>query len=273
MDTAARETGGVLVAMLNISNLQVAYGEHVVLNDVSLLVARGEILALIGPNGAGKTTIIRAVSGTLPAVSGKVVIDGKSVTQLSTTARARLMAVVPQARQMGGAYTVRQAVMMGRTAYMSWLGRESMDDLKAVDQALEQTHLVAFSDRQIAKLSGGEQQRVLLARALAQSTPVLLLDEPTNHLDLRHQINLLRLVKKLVREKKLAVIFAMHDLNLVSAIADKVALLVDGEINAMGTPGEVLTCEIISHAYGVDVEVVQHPKSGVPMIISNLTSE
>ena len=252
--------------MLSISNLCVKYGEKTALQDVTLAVEPGQIMALVGPNGAGKTSLIRAVSGTVTMHSGTVTIHGQDVWHLSSPQRARLMAVVPQARQLGGAYTVRQAVMMGRTAYMGWLGRESKGDEEVVETALTQTHLTGFADRQIARLSGGEQQRVLLARALAQETPVLLLDEPTNHLDLRHQTDLLRLIRKLVKEKQLAVVFAMHDLNLVSAIADRVALLVDGHIDALGTPGEVLTADKISAAYGVKVSVVQQAESGNAII-------
>jgi len=255
-----------LVDMLTITSLQVAYGAKVVLKDISLDVSPGEILALIGPNGAGKTTLVRAVSGTTPVLSGQIRVDGRDLSELSTAQRAKVLAVVPQARQLGGAYSVEQAVMMGRTAYMSWLGHENETDRVAVQLALQQARLEDFAHRQIAQLSGGEQQRVLLARALAQSTPVLLLDEPTNHLDLQHQTNLLSLVKKLAEEKQLAVMMAMHDLNLVSFFADKVALLVDGELKQFGTPQEVIQAGHISEAYQTPVEIVSHPVTGVPII-------
>ena len=255
-----------MVDMLTITSLQVAYGSKVVLRDISLEVSPGEILALIGPNGAGKTTLVRAVSGTTPILSGQIYAKEKDLSELTTAERARILSVVPQARQMGGAYTVEQAVMIGRTAYMSWLGRENESDRAAVCLALQQAQLQDFADRQISQLSGGEQQRVLLARALAQSTPVLLLDEPTNHLDLHHQTNLLSLVKRLTEEKQLAVMMAMHDLNLVSFFADKVALLVDGELKHFGTPQEVIQTEYISEAYQTSVEIVSHPVTGAPII-------
>ncbi len=252
--------------MLETLSISVAYGVITVLQDVSLEVAPGEILALIGPNGAGKTTLVRAISGTVSLKSGQILVDGDDLSQLSTVQRARVLAVVPQARQLGGAFTVEQAVMMGRTSYMSWLGRESESDQAAVRLALQQTNLEDFAQRPIAQLSGGEQQRVLLARALAQSTPVLLLDEPTNHLDLQHQTNLLSLVKKLVQEKQLAVIMAMHDLNLVSFFADKVALLVNGRLISSGTPQEVIQADYIGEAYQTPVEIVSHPITGAPII-------
>jgi iron complex transport system ATP-binding protein len=252
--------------MLKIDSLTVAYGDTVVLQEVSLAVHPGEILALIGPNGAGKSTLIRATSGVVPIVSGRVSVNGQELAGLSHSQRAKILAVVPQARQLGGAFSVEQAVMLGRTPYLNWLGQEGEADKAAVRLALEQTSLDTFADRQIAKLSGGEQQRVLLARALAQSTPVLLLDEPTNHLDLQHQTNLLSLVRKLAREKQLAVLMALHDLNLVSFYADKVALIVDGELRCTGTPAEVIRTEQISAAYRTAVEVVSHPVSGAPII-------
>lgn len=252
--------------MLKIDSLTVAYGDKVVLRDVSFEVLPGEILALIGPNGAGKSTLIRAATGVVPVKSGQVSVDGQNLTNLAHNQRAKILAVVPQARQLGGAFSVEQAVMMGRTPYLNWLGQEGEADKAAVRLALEQTCLDAFAERQIAKLSGGEQQRVLLARALAQSTPVLMLDEPTNHLDLQHQTNLLFLVKRLARENQLAVLMALHDLNLVSFFADKVALLVDGELRSLGTPQEVICAEHISAAYRTPVEVVPHPVTGAPII-------
>ncbi len=252
--------------MLKIDSLTVAYGDKVVLRNVSFEVLPGEILALIGPNGAGKSTLIRAASGVVPVVSGQVSVDGHDLTIMAHNQRAKILAVVPQARQLGGAFSVEQAVMMGRTPYLNWLGQEGETDRAAVRLALEQTCLDAFADRQIANLSGGEQQRVLLARALAQSTPVLMLDEPTNHLDLQHQTNLLSLVKNLAKQKQLAVLMALHDLNLVSFFADKVALLVDGELRSLGTPQEVIRAEHISAAYRTPVEVVPHPVTGAPII-------
>ena len=252
--------------MLKIDSLSVAYNNKTVLRDISFLVSPGEILALIGPNGAGKSTLIRAVTGVVAVRSGRVSVGGEDLANLSPAQRAKILSVVPQARQMGGAFTVEQAVMMGRTPYLNWLGKEGEADKAAVRLALQQTCLEPFANRQISKLSGGEQQRVLLARALAQSTPVLLLDEPTNHLDLQHQTNLLSIVKRLANEKDLAVVMAMHDLNLVSFFADRVALLVDGELKGLGTPHEVIRADQITTAYQTPVEIVSHPVTGAPII-------
>ena len=252
--------------MLKIESLTVAYGSKTILHDISFAVQPGEILALIGPNGTGKSTLIRAISGVISIKSGDVFSNGENLADLTIRQRAKTLSVVPQARQLGGAFSVEQAVMMGRTPYLSWLGQESEADKAAVKLALEQTSLEAFADRSIAQLSGGEQQRVLLARALAQSTPTLLLDEPTNHLDLQHQTNLLSIVKRLAKEESLTVLVAMHDLNLVSFFADKVALLANGNLECLGTPEEVIRAENISAVYQTPVEIVKHPVTGAPII-------
>ncbi len=252
--------------MLKISNLSVAYGQNIAIQDISFEVNPGQILALIGPNGAGKTTLVRAVSGLISPKSGQISVDGHKISDIPTGERARILSVVPQARNLGGAFTVEQAVMMGRTAHMGWLGRACQYDRDAVQLALEQTNLLDFVHRSISKLSGGEQQRVLLARALAQSTSVLLLDEPTNHLDLQHQTSLLSLIRQLTREKQLTVMMALHDLNLVSFVADQVALIVDGKLQCVGTPEEVLSPENISLAYNIPVDIVSHPRTGSPII-------
>lgn len=253
--------------MLKIENLQVGYGRRAVLKGIDLAVAAGEVAALIGPNGAGKTTLMRAVSGVLPAQGGQVLVDGVELAKLSPAQRAGRMAVVPQAHDLPGAFSVRQTVLLGRTPYLGWLGRARPEDERAVDWALERTRLASLKDRCIGELSGGEQQRVLLARALAQDTPILLLDEPTAHLDLQHQSILLNLVQELAREHNLAVLMALHDLNLAALYTSRVALLVNGKIQAAGAPDQVLTPEILTRAYQVPVHVVAHPDYGTPLVL------
>jgi iron complex transport system ATP-binding protein len=266
VDFAASQNGGLLVN-LEIRGLTVKYGTQTALSNINLSVKPGEILAVIGPNGAGKSTLIRAISGILPVQTGEVVYGDYDLTALSNAARARILGVVPQAHQLGGAFSVAQTVMLGRTAYMSWLGRAQPVDEAAVQWAMQQTAVDSLADRRNAELSGGEQQRVLLARALAQKTPVLLLDEPTNHLDLQHQINFLSLVRDLTRRENLSVLMAMHDLNQVSTYADRVAFLVGGKVLALGEPGDVLTIENIIAAYQIPVEIIHHPEYNTPLIL------
>ena len=253
--------------MLVIDNLSVSYGSRSVLKNVSLMVKSGEVLALIGPNGAGKSTLIRAVSGVIPAVHGKVRTNGDDFDSLNPMQRARYLAVVPQAVSLPPAYTVWETVLLGRTPYLGFIGQTSQVDEDLAWRALKRVSADKLADRRVGELSGGEQQRILLARALCQSTPILLLDEPTAHLDLQYQVSLLDLVHDLANQDKLAVLLALHDLNLAARYADKIALMVAGEIQIVGTPAEVLKPELISQAYCLPVQVVEHPLNGGPLVL------
>jgi iron complex transport system ATP-binding protein len=237
----------------------VAYAERQVLKDVSLDVQNGEVLALIGPNGAGKSTLMRAVSGVIPLQRGRLRTDGLDLAALPPLQRARHLAVVPQAAALPPAFTVWETVLMGRTPYLNFLGQVSRQDEEISRNALARVDALGLAERRIGELSGGEQQRVLLARALAQSTPILLLDEPTAHLDLQYQVSLLELVRGLAQRDDTAVLIAMHDLNLAARYADRLALLSEGSIKAMGTPRQVLRPDLISKVYHLPVQVVPHP--------------
>ena len=253
--------------MLEVNSLSVAYGKRIALESISLSVQPGEVLVLAGPNGAGKSTLLRTISGVLPARNGYINVDGRDLASLSPAQRARYLAVVPQARNLPAAFTVYQTVLLGRTPYLGWLGQATSQDHAQVRLALDRTQTLELADRRVGELSGGEQQRVLLARALAQSTPVLLLDEPTTHLDLHHQSHLLNLVRGLASQHHLAVLMALHDLNMAGIYADRIALLVGGRLQALGTPIEVLTEPILSDVYSVPLHVVPHPEYGSPLIL------
>jgi len=253
--------------MLEVKNLSVAYGARQVLREVSFDLPAGCILAVIGPNGAGKTTLIRALSGIVRPQSGQIRVDGRDLGLLSAPERARHMAVVPQARQLPPAFSAWETVLLGRTPHLNWLGQTSRQDEAIARQAMERTSTSGLADRPVGELSGGEQQRLLLARALAQAAPILLMDEPTAHLDLQFQFGLLEEVRNLARQDNLAVLVVLHDLNLVARYADRVALLVDGQARALGTPAEVLTGELLSEAYHIPLEVLHAGKSGGSYII------
>jgi iron complex transport system ATP-binding protein len=253
--------------MLKIEGLSVFYGARRILQAVSLDVQSGQVLALIGPNGAGKSTLVRAVSGIIPVQAGKVGADGTDLFSLPAMRRARYLAVVPQAVSMPPAFTVWETVLLGRTPYLNFLGQISEKDEQIARLALQRVDALDLAERRVGELSGGEQQRVLLARALVQSTPILLLDEPTVHLDLQHQVSLMDTVCSLAHNDNLAVLVALHDLNLAARYADRVALLVAGEVKAAGTPRQVLTPELISEAYHLTVRVVPHPFADVPLVL------
>jgi iron complex transport system ATP-binding protein len=252
--------------MLKIQNLSVSYGSRRVLHQVSFDVQSGEVLALIGPNGAGKSTLIRAVSGVIP-YSGHIRTNGDDFASLSAMQRAKYIATVPQAVALPPAYTVWETVLFGRTPHLGFLGQPSQKDEEIARQSLTRVSALPFADRPVGELSGGEQQRILLARALCQSTPILLLDEPTAHLDLQYQVGLLELVHELAHRDKLAVLVALHDLNLAAHYADRIALMVAGNIKAMGSAKEVLQPDLIQEAYCLPVQVVKHPFLDIPLIL------
>lgn len=212
--------------------------------------------------------MIRGASGVLAPYSGRVFVGGQDLETLPPRKRAQIVAVVPQAVQLPETFLALDVVLMGRTAHLGWLGQESESDRRIAQAAMRQTGTLAFAERQVGELSGGEQQRVLIARALAQEPGVLLLDEPTAHLDLKHQDEVLRLVRALVEENDLAVILTLHDLNLVARFTDRVALLSDGMIRKIGSAREVLVPQELAAAYGIAIYVTDHPIHGTPLILS-----
>ncbi len=253
--------------MLRLEDLHAGYPQRPVLQGITLSVPPGRVTALLGPNGAGKTTLIRALSGVIARVQGRARWQHTDLLSLPPPQRARYLAVVPQARQLPPTFTVRQAVALGRTPYLGWLGTPGPKDRAAVERALALTDLRPLADRLLGHLSGGEQQRVLLARALAQETPVLLLDEPTAHLDLRHQVAILALVQRLARQQGLAVLLVIHDLNLAARFADQVALLHHGHLVALGSPQAVFTPQRLAAVYGLPVQVVHLPGQAAPWVV------
>ena len=252
--------------MLRIQNLSVSYSSRRILHDISLDVQSGEVLALIGPNGAGKSTLIRAVGGVIP-YTGHISTNGDELASLSSIQRARYVATVPQAVALPPAYTVWETVLFGRTPHLGFLGQPSRKDEEITRQSLQRVNALPFAERRVGELSGGEQQRILLARALCQSTPILLLDEPTAHLDLQYQVGLLELVNELAHQDNLAVLVALHDLNLAAHYADRIALMVAGVIKAEGKPEQVLQPQVIEEAYCLPVKVVRHPFLDLPLVL------
>jgi ABC-type cobalamin/Fe3+-siderophores transport system ATPase subunit len=264
--------------MLTIEALTAGYGNKIVLEDITLSVENGSVVALIGPNGSGKTTLIRAASGVLPLIGGEIRIEGKAIHALGEQERARLVSVVPQGRGLPPAFTVREVVALGRSPYLNWLGQYSQKDLEIVEGALLQTDLVDLAERPISELSGGEQQRVLLARALAQETKVMLLDEPTSHLDLQFQVNIMERIHRLAhpesaeneKEPGRAILVVVHDLNLLNLFVDRVVLMVKGKIIAAGSPEEVLDEEILSKAYHIPLHILRDRQTGKTAILPRL---
>ena len=238
-----------------------AAAAHIV-RDVSLHVAQGELVGLLGPNGSGKSTLLRMIYRILKPASGSVEVSGSDVWRSSARDNARAMAVLAQENTSEFELLVRDVVLMGRTPHQSPFARDSAEDFHIVAQALERVDAKYLSERMFSTLSGGEKQRVLMARALAQQAPLLVLDEPTNHLDVRHQFELMNLIRSL----GLTALAALHELPLAAHYCDRLYLLKDGVLVAQGTPSEVLTPEIIADVYGVRALVRPSPRSGKPLI-------
>jgi iron complex transport system ATP-binding protein len=226
---------------------------------------------LIGPNGSGKTTLLHTLAGLLPPQAGDVAWDGRSLLALGRRERARVVALAPQrAEEAAWPLTVREAVALGRAPHRGWFRPLTAADDAVVERSMERLGVTDLSQRLLPTLSGGELRRVLLARALAQSPRVLLLDEPASFLDLHYQAELLGIVRRLALEERVAVVLTVHDLALVAAVADRVALLAHGRLQGVGTPGEILSAERLVPVFGPHLEVLAHPRSGGPLVLPRL---
>jgi iron complex transport system ATP-binding protein len=242
--------------MLEIRDLCVRYGPIHVLNQINLQASKGEVVGIIGPNGSGKTTLLKTITNVVKAISGTVYIDGIDVNEMKRNEIARSVAVVSQVVSINFEFTVEDIVLMGRTPYIK--GSEGIQDINIVRDAMKKTNTLYLRKRLITQLSGGELQRVIIARALAQEPNILLLDEPTSHLDITNQIDILNLVKNAAR-KGMLVLAVIHDLNLAAYYCDKIYLLQDGELISTGTPVQVLTSPNIKRAFNISVDVINNP--------------
>jgi iron complex transport system ATP-binding protein len=243
-----------------------AFNGKPVLKQVTLRLAAGKMVGVIGPNGAGKSTLVKLLSRLLTPTSGKIWLNGQGLADWSLAKLARALAVVPQDAGLPPTFTAWEIVLMGRTPYLGWLGREDERDRSIARRAMEQTNTWLLADRLISQLSGGEQQRVLIARALAQEPQILLLDEPTAHLDINYQVETLELIVRLTKELRLAALAIFHDLNLAAQYCDELVLLHQGQIAGQGTPAHVLTPAMLKQVYGTEVAVLPHPRNGLPVV-------
>lgn len=237
-----------------------------ILNGVDLTLDPGERLGVIGPNGSGKSTLLRCLYAWHRPSEGVVLLDGADVLGLPASERAQAIAVLAQHAEAGLGLSIAAVVGLGRLPHRSAWGAETAQDRAAIDEALAAVDLADWRDRPFAPLSGGEKQRVLFARALAQKPRLLILDEPTNHLDIRHQIEVLEIARGL----GIAVVATLHDLNLAARWCDRLCLIDQGKVRATGTPGEVLTEELIGQVYGVSVDRDLDPRTGHPRLSFHL---
>jgi iron complex transport system ATP-binding protein len=250
------------VNALDVRHVSVGIARIPILHDVSFAAPRGEWLALIGPNGAGKTTLLRAIAGLVPVEEGTILLDGVPTAEMNVRSRARAVAIVPQRPVLPPAMTVFDYVLLGRTPYIRYFDVETSTDIAAAGNALNRLDIADFAERPLGSLSGGEQQRVVLARAIAQSAPVLMLDEGTSALDIGGQQQVLELVEALRVSEGLTVISAMHDLTLAGQFAHMLTLLSHGRVITQGVPHDVLREDLIRKTYGAEVRI-RHEEDGI----------
>lgn len=242
-------------------NISFGYDRGLLLQDISFSVAAGELIALIGPNGSGKTTLLKILLGLLAPNPGEVRIHGQALSAFEPRARAKTIAYVSQQPALSFPLTVRELVALGRYPH-GGRGEETPADISAIESALAKTAATQLANRQFNSLSGGEKQKVLIARALAQSAQVILLDEPTLHLDLHFQLQILGALKQLCGENGITVIAVLHDVNLLSLIADKALLLSGGRLRGFGPTAEVLDEKSIADLLGVDMQAIAGEAEG-----------
>ena len=249
-----------------VEKLSYAYGSQTVLQDLSFSVAQGEMFIVIGPNGAGKTTLIKLMVGITKIQKGRIEILQTSLADYTPKKLAQVSAYVPQGLPIGFPFTVEETVLLGRTPHQQVLGFASQNDLEIAQQAMAFTEVAHLARRKLDQLSGGEQQRVLVARALCQQPQVILLDEPTASLDLSHQIRIMDLMEKLKTEKGVTVIMVSHDVNLAAMYADQLLLLKAGKIVCIGSPSAVLNFETLEETYGCKLLVDISPLGDLPRV-------
>ena len=241
--------------MIDVRGVALGYGGCRILEDVSLTIRDGELLAIVGPNGVGKSTLLRAIAGLRPVEAGSIVVQGRAIDSLAGRERGRIIALIEADGPLPDHMTVSDVVAGGRLPYRPWWHWSSTpEDRRAIDLAIELTEIEALRDRPFAELSSGERQRVWIALAVAQDTRVLLLDEPTSHLDIRHTFDMLTLIRRLVAGGKSAVV-VLHDLNVAAAFADRIALLGERKLLACDTPARVFDELLLGRVYGIPIAV------------------
>ena len=243
-------------ALVELRGVSAGYHGHAVLHDLSLAVAQGDCLAVIGPNGGGKTTMLRVVCRALRLLAGEVLLDGRDAATLTQAAVARMIGLVPQmAGGIGFEFTVEETVLMGRYPHLSGLQRPGRADMAIAEDAMRATGVLGLRDRMLSELSGGESQRVYIARSIAQQPRVLLLDEPTAHLDLGYQAEIMHLLRRLNGGGRgLSIVAVLHDLNLAVQFFDRFVVVADGRVAASGGPA-IIQSSLLSQIYGADVHV------------------
>lgn len=244
---------------ISTEDMRVKIGNTDILKGINIDVDNKEFIGVIGPNGSGKSTLLKCIYRTLKPSSGIIKLDDINLSKLSIKETSKKLAVLSQHNNYNFDFSVKDILLMGRSPHKKFLDRDTKEDYDIIYDSLNKVGMLDFIDRSFLTLSGGEQQRIILARALAQQTDCIILDEPTNHLDIKYQLQLMGIVKNLNVE----VIAAIHDLNIAAMYCDKIYVLKEGNIVAYGTPKEILTSELIKDVYGVDSIVINNPATNL----------
>ena len=252
---------------LSLKNVTLGYGETIVLSGIDIEILSGEVIGIVGPNGCGKSTLIKGITRVIPLKGGDILLNEKSIKGISQNDIARTVAVVPQSAVLPEAFTAFEIVLMGRTPHMKFLEYEGQKDVDIAVKAMKMTDTIHLAQRRAGELSGGEKQRLTIARALAQKPGIILLDEPTSHLDINYQIETLELISELCKKEGWAVLAALHDLNLAAQYCDRIIMLNKGRIFNEGTPCEVVTAVNVKRVYGADVCISSHPVNRLPVTL------
>ncbi|MCX8027925.1 MAG: ABC transporter ATP-binding protein [Thermodesulfovibrionales bacterium] len=250
--------------MIEVKGLCFSYEESSkILHDIDFSIAKGEVISILGPNGSGKTTLLRCINGLLKPKGGNIYVNGQDIVHLKRKEIARHIAYVPQDHKSTFPYTVLDVVLLGRTPYIGVFSSPKQSDIKSAYEVLKSVGIEHLSNRPYTHLSGGEMRLVLIARALCSGAGVLLFDEPTSNLDLRHQGDVLRIIKDVSKSKGQSVLMTIHDINLAMMVSDRVILMKNGFIVTQGSPKDVLTRDWIEHTYDCEVDVVNNGNDGL----------
>lgn len=251
---------------IEINNIEFGYRESLVLKGISFNIEKGEFISIIGPNGSGKSTLLKTLNNLYVPKGGIIFVDGEEIDNYKKKDLAKKIAMVPQDTAIDYEFTVEDIVLMGRNPYKGRFQKDTEDDYKIVYEAMERTNTLYLKDRLITEISGGERQRVIIAKALAQKPSIILLDEPTSHLDINHQMDILNLLKTLNEEKGTTIILVIHDINLASRYSDKIVLINQGKVQGIGTPEEVITINNMESTYNMKVVIEKNKYTDAPYL-------
>lgn len=257
-----------MMARLYTEDLNISYGDRLIVRDMSIEIPDKKITTIIGSNGCGKSTLLKALTRIIPYQSGAVILDGRSISRESTRALAKKIAILPQTPESATGLTAGELVSYGRYPYQKGFGRLTSKDMEVINWALEVTGTSEFKYQSVDALSGGQRQRVWIAMSLAQETDMIFLDEPTTYLDMAHQLEVLELLQKLNREQGRTIVMVLHDLNQAARFADYIIALKDGQIVKAGASEEVITRDVLRTVFQIDAEIGRDPRTQKPMCIT-----